>query len=184
MLDHESQNELNSLTKVTQIVVGALCMSTIVAGCVIHFAFSPRAGPLGEISYLGFAVALVSVIASIAVPRIVGPILVQQSKQAKLPNQLKTEAGKLTAIFQAITLIRCSILEGAAFLLLFGYLQEGHWATITLAGLMLFAIATQVPTYTRLETWVLDQQRRLAEDQMLQPSDSPYQSHSSKTHWA
>ena len=63
--------------------------------------------------------------------------------------------------------IAAALLEGPCFLALFAYLNEGHTASLAVAGICLLGILARFPTAGRLTDWLERQLQLIREEQQF-----------------
>ena len=129
-----------------QIIVGALALGIVNFLLVIVFAFRPQApqNPIGQslLTYLAVGGAVLAVMASIFIPFfLAGPMrksALDASAGSKATSS-KEEAniGSLAQMYQTLLIIRCALIEGAAFFSLVAYMIEGQTTALATAGILL-----------------------------------------------
>jgi hypothetical protein len=163
MLSESQRAELKSQLRVMQIIVGALALGVInFLVVVLVIATKNEAGPVDVplLTYLSAGVAAAAAFASIVVPM----ILAGSVRRSFSNDTDGTNIRALAQIYQTQLIIRCAILEGAAFFCIVAYMHERHVIGLIAAGLLLLMLLAQFPTASRLEAWV--ENERVVADQM------------------
>ncbi len=155
--------------RVLQMVIGALTMG-VVTFLAIAVAireggvadFKPAPDPSG-IRYLLLGIAGMMLLAGLVVPGIV-----VSARRRQMAGQTESaraeEMDQLFGLFQVKTVVGAALTEGAAFLAIITYLLYGEVAALIAAGVFAALLLLLVPTWSRIERWLEDQMRRLAEE--------------------
>jgi hypothetical protein len=157
MLDDTQRERLKPLVRTMQIIVGALAIGVlnfeVIALFIVMSSKDPAVDP-PRMTYAALVAAAVAFLAS----ALVGTFLVGRMKQQIAVAQATTrdnlDIRRYAATYQTLLIIRCAILEGAAFFCLVSFMIEHHIGGVILATLLLLAILAQFPTLSRLESWI------------------------------
>jgi len=163
MLSETQRNQLTPVLRTMQIIVGALAVGIINFLLVVVFVIRPQAqgAPAGELllTYLAVGGAVVAVIVSLIVP-----IVLAGSMRKTMPDSSvdsKTASAKenaiilpLVQVYQTLLIIKCAILEGAAFFCLVTHMIERQTITLATAGVLLLVLLAQFPMRSRVEAWI------------------------------
>jgi hypothetical protein len=154
-----------------QIIVGALAIGIInFLGVIfaLDLDLSAQGVPASPpwLSYAAVGGSVVAVILSLIVP-------VFFSKQAEqslaTPNAAEldsTAVRKAAQIYQAQLMVRCALVEGAAFFCLVAYMLERQTASVITAVVLLVVILLHIPSSSRIEAWI--EQRLFEANQLRQ----------------
>jgi hypothetical protein len=170
MLTKDQREYVKLAVRTMQIIVAAMA-----AGVGVFFAvvlvISPNAKPAGGppaellVSYIAAAAGLAGILAWAVVPR----IITSGNRQAIVHGKLAPRAGlsqnlpmtdermqirPIIAMYQTSLIVGCAILEGAAFFNLVAYMLEQQPMNLVVAGVLLLLLLTQIPTVSRLASWV------------------------------
>jgi hypothetical protein len=153
MLSDADRNELRPIIRTGQIVVGALALGVLNFTAVVLFlAISNHKGqaepPLITYAAIGFAV--LAAIAAFGIPLVlVGPL-----RQKAITNDAgKTKSSSTRAlanVYFTLTIIRCAILEGAAFFCLISYMLERNPISMVAGSVLFVLLLLQFPTMSRV----------------------------------
>jgi hypothetical protein len=102
-----------------------------------------------QFTYAAVAGAIVAVVTSLVVPTYLADAL----RRSPAPSDV-SDARRYAQMYQTLLIIRCAILEGAAFFCLVSYILEHHVAALAAALVLLTIILMQFPTSSRLEAWI------------------------------
>lgn len=163
MLSEVQHNQLTPPVRSMQIIVGALALGIINFLLIVVFVIRPQAlgGPAGEtlLTYLSLGVAAVAVAASFIVPMVLGGSMrnsLPDSSTASNTAAAKGDANilPLVQVYQTLLIIKCAILEGAAFFCLIAHMIERQTITLAIAGVLLLVLLAQFPLRSRVEAWI------------------------------
>jgi hypothetical protein len=186
MSDASWQDEIGRLVRPLQIIVPALVVGCLFFLAVVAF-FIPPSEPAPHhalMGYVGLGFVLAALIArEIAVRGIVGrgrrriragtfpppanspvPGLSSQEFLARTGD-----AGLLSIVYQARTLVGAAILEGAAFLMLSLFMMGRQPWTVALAIALIAGVALHFPTRASVCQWIERQLRLMSEERDLGP---------------
>ena len=167
------------LVRMLQILVAALTAGCL---CFLVVALAVFGGPkdpseMPVVTYICSAIAVCLVLARFIVPAI---FVAQARRKIRLGTwtspvqhveadwaKQNDDIGKLTQVLVSQTIIAAAIIEGAVFLLLLAYFMEQSPLSLVLAVLLIVALAAQIPTAARLESWLEEQMRLLDEERAL-----------------
>lgn len=172
---------LDQTVRVLQIIVGALMAGVVTFAAVVIIA---RIGkPAGGNSFLSM-VAVVFAISVMVLRLVVGIAMVAANryriakgtwpspasqKEDSTLSATETDADRLLAAFQQVTIVQCALPEGAAFFNLIAYVSEGYvWSLAIVAVLMLW-MSSSFPTRDSVANWI-GRQLELIELERGQPS--------------
>jgi hypothetical protein len=180
MITDSQRVYLKTVATTLQIVVAAM------AGGIAVFAAVVLALDLGGqgggqpaatlVTYLAVAVAAVALVVSLVVPAVITAKARQNIIAGKppIPNPrlpLPPEVGQvgpLAAVYQTRLIVAAGVLEGAAFFNLIACMIEGHLLSVVAAAVMLLAILSLFPTRSRLEDWIENQLKVIAQLREMQ----------------
>jgi hypothetical protein len=155
MLNETQRSEIATLVRTMQIIVGALILGVANFAAIVVFMSRPGQAPPANdrlLTYLSAGCAVVSVLASFIVPRLMaGPVRKSMASAEKPDN---ASVRPLAQVFQTLLIVRCAILEGAAFFCLVAFMLEHDMIALAAAGLVTLLLAAQFPTASRLEAWI------------------------------
>jgi hypothetical protein len=161
MLTPEQKAAVATMTRITQIIIFALCAGVATYMVVAIFIRDPDASsPLQPIAAITFAVAPIS--ASILLPTIMRSHVRRQIVQSPTVNDVSAEqsdASRLLQSLQVQKIIRAALLEGAAFMNLVVYQLGGPEYLLGVAAALLLGIAMLFPLRRLVEEW-LDRELR------------------------
>ena len=168
VLDETSQNEIEVISRTTQIIVSALCAGIVFFAIFLLFFYEVKKGPAGIITYLSLGFAGLETIMCLIVPRVM--VVAHRAQvaaglwSAPGPSKIATDAGKVAQIYQVTTIVGCALLEGAAFFALIAYMLEGNIVAMAVAGLMLIGVTMHFPMTDKVRVWVENQLRIVHEE--------------------
>lgn len=167
MLSETQRIQLNPAIRTMQIIVGALVLGVVNFMAVVVFVIRPQAqeagGELPLLTYLAVGFAVLGVLASIVVPAILAGSLrksmsVPQGPSGPVGTKESIPIGPLLQMYQTLLIIRCALLEGAAFFCLVAHMIERQTITLAAAGVLLLVLLSQFPTRSRVESWIENEQ--------------------------
>lgn len=169
MLDESQREQLKPLVRVMQIIVGALAIGIVnfefVALWIVMSGEDPAVNP-PRMTYAAIGAAVIAFFASALLPMFLAGPMKRQIATAQAVTGAKPDLRRYVGVYQTLLIIRCAILEGAAFFCLVGFMVEHHIAGPIAATLLLLAILVQFPTLSRLESWI--ETELVAADQLQQ----------------
>lgn len=158
-----------------QIIVVALVIgSAIFLGVTLFqrsgLAFNAETRPTPYLTYVALGVALLLLIGHYILPAMLVEAARRKVAQPQGPAPLggsESDAGKLLTLFQTRLIIGAALVEAAAFLVITAFLVEGflqdYAGWLAPLGLIAF-LAFQYPTQPKVESWIEEQRKLLAED--------------------
>jgi hypothetical protein len=165
MLTEEQREFAGKSARVLQIIVAALITGPSIFIGYVLLADRDQQVPPNEsmmFSYVGVALAFVSVIAALLVPRLIiartragvvsgdMTLSIQQLPGAESAG----DAGPLMAGYQTKTILAAALLEGAAFANAVFYLTQRQPICIATAIVLVICIATLFPFRGRVVAWL------------------------------
>lgn len=184
MITDAERAYLKTVARVSQIVVAAMAVGVAMFGTVtvaLNLVGQGGGQPAEPIfMYLAAALAFVALVASLVVPAMMASSARQKIIAGKppvagpaFPRPLEdSTVGPLAAVYQTRLIIAAGILEGAAFFNLIAYMLEGQALSLVAAGVMLLAILSLFPTWSRLYDWIENQLTVIAQLREMQPHDA------------
>lgn len=171
---------LEQQVRVLQIIVGALMFGVVSFGVVAIVIGTGRQGdgdsPIWMIA-AGFAVMML-IARQIMGVSMVNSIRRQIAKGSWQPRNKggvpafpadATDADRLLAMLQTVTIVQCALPEGAAFFNLIAYIINGHVASLLMVAVLLLWMSSSFPTRERVVNWI-GRQLELVELERGQPS--------------
>jgi hypothetical protein len=164
------------LVRTMQIIVAALMVGCL---CLLVVALAVKGGPkqtsaMSMSTYLLSAASVCLVLAGYA---LTGVFVARARRKIRLGTwsspvqhvdaewaKQNTDIGKLVQVLVSQTILAASIMESAVLLSLVAYFLEQSPLSLTLAVLLILALAAYFPTADKIETW-LDEQMRLLEEE-------------------
>jgi uncharacterized membrane protein YqjE len=168
MLTNEEREHIGRMTQVMQIIVGALAFGVMSFLCVVLFAI-PAAAP-GErlLTYLSALFGFLAPAAAMFIPRLIESkqseaIAAQRSGAANAPNipESLREVATLVGGYQTRLIIRCALIEGAAFFAIVAFMIERQLLSLVVAGALLLALLSCFPTRSKVEDAVENERREI-----------------------
>jgi hypothetical protein len=157
MLDEQQTAELRPIVRTMQIIVGVLALGVVnfmvIAVVIIasqQGAANAVRGDTPIITYAALAAAVTAIFAAFLVPNLFAGGLRKSFANAPEKNEIRSAA----QIYQTLLIIRCALLEGAAFFCLVSYMLERQTITLAASLMLLVFLLTQFPTLSRVEAWV------------------------------
>jgi hypothetical protein len=139
---------------------------------VVLLVIPPPAPLPGErlLTYLSALVGFLAPVAATFVPRLID---VKQSEQvaSQVPAALREIAG-LVGKFQTRLIIRCALIEGAAFFAIVAYMIERQVLSLVVAGALLLALLSCFPTRSKVEETVEGERREIKELRQMGAGDA------------
>lgn len=163
MLSEVQRNQLTPVLRSMQIIVGALALGIINFLLIVVFVIRPQApgAPAGEMlqTYMSVGGAAVAVVASFVVPMVLAGSMRKSLPDSSAVSNTAGAKGEanimpLTQVYQTLLIIRCAILEGAAFFCLIAHMIERQTITLAVAGVLLLVLLAQFPFRSRVESWI------------------------------
>jgi hypothetical protein len=169
----------SSVVRTLQIIVLALAAGVLSFALVAFFLTGGGLKPWNANAWLSLLMAVISL--TMIPARLFVPALIVQAgrrsiasgagepvtRRSGVPSLPDTEEGKLLSVYLTQTIFGSAILEGAAFLNLVAFLQEGQLYSLILGLLLLAGLLAGVPTLHSLESWLERQLRRMQESRDL-----------------
>ena len=173
MLDEQTREVVVRSARTAQIITVALCLGvTVFAGVVLAQRGVGGEGNLGILTMT----AMVLTVAGVPAGFLVGQQITRTARSRLLGDTeaaqdqkggTTTQAVALVAAYQNKLIIAAALLEGPCFLALFAYLNEGHTASLALAGICLLGILARFPTVGQLTDWLERQLQLIREEQQF-----------------
>jgi len=166
MLNNAQREHVTSATRVMQIIVAALILGVLFFFAIVVGLHAggerPGAGQQVLITYVGVLAALGAVAMSMVIPGLIASQMRQAVVSGHPPRWQSNvgnaaeigDAGPLAAVYQTRMIIRCSLLEGAAFVNLVAYMLERQSLSVGIVVVLLALLAVQLPTRSRVVDWV------------------------------
>jgi hypothetical protein len=172
---------LDQQVRVLQIIVGALMVGVISFGVVAIVLGSGKQGggdsPVWMIA-AGFAVVM------LIARHVMGVVMLNGSRRQiangtwQIPASRgqvdsfpadATDADRLLAVLQTVTIVQCALPEGAAFFNVIAYIVDGRVASLVMVAVLLLWMSSSFPTRDRVVNWI-GRQLELVELERGQPS--------------
>lgn len=185
MLTDEELDYLGRMTRVMQIIVGALAAGAAsFFGVVLVLPPPGGAGPPNELllTYMAIAVGIGCFLLSLIVPGIIARNLRQDIASGKrsdvaekmlsgLPESVR-EVAPLTMAYQTVLIIRSALLEGGAFFALVSYMIERQTSSLVVAGALILLILGGMPTRSKIEEAIERERRDINELRQMESVDA------------
>ncbi len=173
----ESGNALNiaNTTRVTRIIVGALCMGIGSFGVfVVMQGLSVEDNESQFATLLAGVVTLGAILASLILPRLAvlssrRQIAAGTWNRPSLNPAPSSDEDKLLAVFQTKTIVGAALYEGGAFMALIAFMTEAHPLALACAGVSFLGVLSHFPSADRIENFIDAQKRLLNEERQLTP---------------
>jgi hypothetical protein len=94
--------------------------------------------------------AAIAIVAYVLAPSILTGAL----RQAFIADPQAAEVRPIAQIYQTLLIIRCAILEGAAFFCLVSYMLERQPITLAATSVLVLVLLAQFPTLSRESAWI------------------------------
>ncbi len=151
-----------------RIVHVALCMGVVMATAILASVRlagnQPPPPPTPLISYVALSFAVLALLLSFVVPKVMAAGWVREFASGKQPVPPVTEPGNLAGwlgMYQIYSLIGMALLEGAAFFQLIAYFIEGQPWSLGIGLGLLVVMLTRFPTQSGIERWVTAQREKI-----------------------
>jgi hypothetical protein len=163
MLSDVQRDRIKGVVLTLQIIVGALALGIVNFMLVIVIAFRPPApqNPIGQslLTYMAVGGAVLAVMASIFIPFLLAGPMRKSSLDAPaglraIGSKDEANIGPLAQMYQTLLIIKCVLIEGAAFFSLVAYIIEGQTTALATAGVLLLVLLAHFPTRSRMEAWI------------------------------
>jgi hypothetical protein len=170
------------IVRTGQIITAALILGVVIFTLVVLFAIPPAAPPPGPapnqtlpvLSLMAGMAFIACVPLSFIVPRFAtrsaltkiaaGTWQPPRSDDPRLNHeQFASTTGKLLAVWQSSLILGLAMLEGCAFWALTAFMIEAQPAVLVVAGIAIALMLVRFPTMSRVDAWLEDQARMLAE---------------------
>ena len=169
MLTDEEREYIGRMTQVMQIIVGSLAFGVTSFLCVVLFVI-PAAAAGRAIAHLSFGAVSGSwrAAAAMFIPtdrRQAArgdrrPTSGRRERAASIPESLRDVAA-LVAGYQTRLIIRCALIEGAAFFAIVAFMIERQLLSLVVAGALLLALLSCFPTRSKVEDAVENERREI-----------------------
>lgn len=145
-------NGLDAAVRVSQVIVFALLFGAIAFAMVILTQQSSVTLTAATMTWIGVAGAAIAIPTSYTLPPIFETLTTLDNSTTKAKGKSREE--RLFELFQVQLIMRCAILEGAAFLNIVAFQQEHCLYSILAIVLLVVMIAMRIPTKRRVQTWI------------------------------
>ncbi len=177
MLDSRQQEHIGRFTRTLQIIIGALALGVAGFAMVVLWLQPERAAVAGRHinSLIASSMAVVALMASMIVPRVIGASMRRAIAAGKplgqnIPAPVATElgdVGALTAVYQTTRIVAAAILDAAACYNLVAYMLEQQSINLVFAAALLVAILGKFPTRGTVEYWLNNELKQIEELRMF-----------------
>jgi hypothetical protein len=153
MLTDTQRDQIRPIVRTMQIIVGALVLGvTNFLAVVIVVPLDRQNGPQNQflLTYLAVGSAAIAIVAYVLAPSILTGAL----RQAFIADPQAAEVRPIAQIYQTLLIIRCAILEGAAFFCLVSYMLERQPITLAATSVLVLVLLAQFPTLSRESAWI------------------------------
>jgi hypothetical protein len=160
MLTPEQRFAVAEMTRITQIIIFALCAGVATYLVVAIFIRDPKGdSPLMPLIPILFAAG--AIVGSMLLPAVMNSQVRRQiaDSPANDPSPAQTDATRLLQSLQVQKIIRGALLEGAAFMNICIYQMGGPDYLLGMAGALLLGVALLFPLRRMVEEW-LDRELR------------------------
>jgi hypothetical protein len=154
MLSDTERNEIRPLVRSAQIVVGALALGVINFSAVVLFmSLTNHRGEVAppNLTHAAIIASCFAIIAAFAIPMFIAGAMGQSAANASAQATSLSVARRLANVYFKLLVIRCAILEGAAFFCLVSYMIESNRLSMVVASILLIILLMQFPTTSRVE---------------------------------
>jgi len=153
MLTDSQRDRLWPLVRTMQIIVLALVLGTVNFLAVINFVQENEQNgqqnhPL--LTYVAVVGAVCAIVASMLVPS----ILTGSLRRSFTGDSESADLRPIAKVYQTLLIIRCAILEGAAFFCLVSFMLERHPISLAATGILILMLLAQFPTLSRVAAWI------------------------------
>ena len=158
-MNQESPSLLTAVRTLSIILI-ALCLGMASFAGVILAVMKPDLAPnnWSVLTLMGLGLTVLMLVMRLILPTLV--VKGQLREAARREKDDDKDKEQLAGLYQTSGIIGAALLEGAGFLNLVAFMQEGNPASLAAAGLILLAVLTPFPTLHRAADWMDD---RLAE---------------------
>lgn len=177
MLTEDEKAVVAQATLTMQIIVGALAAGVFMFFMVTLFVTAGgEAGPpeMPLLTYMSLAIAPAAILVALLFPGalirsqreaiLAGVATLHPSSADKSPApDSHSKLMRLIGGYQTALIIRCAILEGAAFFALIAYMLEGQTWILLVVGILLLFLISGVPTRSRVADFI-DQEQRVIDE--------------------
>ena len=172
MLDEQTREVVVRSARTAQIITVALCLGVTVFAVVV--LAQRGVGGQGNLGILTMT-AMVLTVAGVPAGFLVGQQIIRTARSRLLGDTeaaqdqkggTTTQVVALVAAYQNKLVIAAALLEGPCFLALLAYLNEGHAASLAVAGVCLLGILARFPT-VGLTDWLERQLQLLREERQF-----------------
>jgi hypothetical protein len=154
MLSDADRHGIRSTIRTGQIVVGALALGVLNFTAVVLFiSLGSQQGHADPpvITYAATGFAALAAIASFGIPLVlVGPMRQTAVSNEAAGDGTPGRARALANMYLTMTIIRCAILEGAAFFCLISYMLERNPTSMVVGSVLFVLLLLQLPTSSRV----------------------------------
>lgn len=178
-ITEEEREYLRKAVRPMQIIVFALAMGVVTMAPLLLMLGGNLGGGAGggggqqpdrTLTYAALGMSVVCLVASVAVPNVIGNTgrqAVAEGRQPAVPSRrgffANTESeiaynsqpiGKLAGLFQTRLIVGGALCEGPALFCLIAFMLEQSPLSLAMAAFLVFCILLRFPTATRLENWI------------------------------
>lgn len=166
MPTNQTPQRLDQKVHVMQIIVGALMAGVVsFAAVAIVMGNGKQGGGNSLISLVAAGFALVM----LATRVVIGPVIINanrrriangtwQAPRAEDGSTLfpsdATDADRLLAVFQLVTIVQCALPEGAAFFNLVAYIVDHQMWSLAIVGVLMLWMSSSFPTRDSVANWI------------------------------
>jgi hypothetical protein len=187
MLTDAQKAALLPVTRTLQIIVAALAGGLGMFFLVVVFIASAGQRGVGGgsllITYLAIGAALIAMCVALVLPGVIAAkqrqaiasgkaALTSQLRHALPPTAEFRDLASLVVAYHTRVIIYGALLEGAGFFNLIAYMLERQTLSLVIAGFLLLTILSQIPTTSRLESWIENEMRTIDQLRQLGPSNA------------
>jgi hypothetical protein len=181
MPTNQIPQRLDQQVRVMKIIVGTLMSGVIsFAAIAIFLGAEKKEGGGSLISMMGAGFAVMMIAARMTI----GPIMINaqrrriangtwQAPRSGTAQNLfpadATDADRLLAVLQTVTILQCALPEGAAFLNLIAYMTEHQVWSLAVVAVLLLWMSSSFPTRDGVSNWI-GRQLELIELERGQPT--------------
>jgi hypothetical protein len=166
MQETKLPTSFDGVLRTARVVHFALCLGVVVLTVILVVVRHTQAvqANVPVLLYVAIAFAVIEIAAAWIVPVLsdkeVRKRMIRGEEKPQNPDPLVNWA----MLYQTRMIIRCALLNGAAFLQPIAYLLTGHPVPLVLAGTLFLLLVLQYPTRDRVTAWI-DRQRDLIEQE-------------------
>lgn len=179
MLTDEERDHIGRMTRAMQIIVAALACGVMSFLGVVLFVI-PAAAPGDRLlTYISAFVGFLAPVTATFVPRLIESIqreaIAAQRATASNAPYISESLREMTALvggYQTRLIVRCALIEGAAFFAIVAFLIERQVLSLAVAGALLLAMLSCFPTRWKVEEAVENERREIEQLRQLGAADA------------